>query len=538
MSVETFPVTPERAPAEPPHPPSGRFIPLRRSLPLTRATALTMIGALTAASLLLRLHGLHFFYWIDEGLSVGIASHPLRHIPSLLRQDGSPPLYYLLLHVWMGVRGHGEAATHELSLLFALLTIPASYWAGSSLFDRRTGLFCAVLAAGVPYLTAYAEETRMYALLALLAIIVAASFPHAFVYRRRRYLPVFAISLTACLYTHNWSLFLGMASVVAFGICLWRAPRTERRSLLLDGAIAYGAVALMYAPWLPTLAYQARHTGAPWDLPPVFWSLTQAVYLMVGGRGAAIAILLAGGSGLLALRALSPAQRRIQVAAVSLLILGFGTLLVAWVYAKISPAWAYRYLAVVVGPLILAWGLGLARGGRLGLVALALVACFWTLDPLATARVSKSNVAWVAAGTRAKLGPGSLVLSTQPEQVPTIAYYLPQVRRFGTTLGPVADPHVVDWRDALARLKRASRASVRSTLMPMVDSVPVGQRVLVVVPMNFPNTPLWMKLIKRDSNRWIRALEHTRSLRLVKEVSRGIYSSGVPVRGYLFVKRA
>jgi len=536
MSVETFPVTPERAPAEP-HRPLRRFMPLRRSLPLTRATALTILGALTVGSLLLRLHGLHFFYWVDEGLSVGIASHPLRHIPSLLRQDGSPPLYYLLLHVWMGVRGHGEAATHELSLLFGLLTVPATYWAGSSLFDRRTGLICAVLAAGAPYVSTYAEETRMYALLALLAIFVAASFLHAFVHRRRRYLPMFAVSLAACLYTHNWSLFLGVASVVAFGICLWQAPQTERRSLLLDGAITYGAVALMYAPWLPTLAYQAGHTGAPWDLPPVFWSLTQGAYSLVGGRGAAIAILLAGGSGLLALRALGPDQRRIQVAAISLLTLGFGTLLVAWAYSKITPAWADRYLAVIVGPLILAWGLGLARAGRLGLVALVLVACFWTLDPLPTARVAKSNVGWVAAGTRAKLTSGSLVLSTQPEQVPTLAYYLPRVRRFGTALGPTADPHVMDWRDALARLKRASRASVRGTLMPMVDSLPIGQRVLVVVPVNFPDTPTWMKLIKRDSNRWIGALERSRSMRLVKVVSRGIYSTGAPVRGYLFVKR-
>jgi mannosyltransferase len=535
MSVETFPVTPERAPAKPDGPRPSRFMPQRRSLPLTRATALTILAGLTLASLFLRLRGLHTFYWIDEGLSVGIASHPLRHIPSLLRQDGSPPLYYLLLHVWMGVRGHGEAATHELSLLFALLTIPASYWAASSLFDRRTGLICALLAAGAPYLSAYAEETRMYALLALLATIVAAAFLHAFVYRRRRYLPIFAISLAACLYTHNWSLFLGLASVVAFGICLWRAPQTERRALLLDGAIAYGAVALMYAPWLPTLVYQAQHTGAPWDLPPVIWSLTQGTYSLVGGRGAAVAILLAGGSGLLALRTLGPAQRRIQVAAISLLTLGFGTLLVAWAYSKITPAWADRYLAVIVGALILAWGLGLARAGRLGLVALALVACFWTLDPVPTARVAKSNVAWIAAGARAKLGSGALVLSTQPEQVPTIAYYLPMVRRFGTPLGPTPDPHVVDWRDALARLKGGS---VRATLMPMVDSLPVGQRVLLVVPVNFPTSPLWMRLIKRDSDRWTRALERSPSMRLVKMVSRGIYSAGVPVRGYLFVKRA
>ena len=33
-------------------------------------------------------------YWVDEGLSVGIADRPLLDIPGILRQDGSPPVSY------------------------------------------------------------------------------------------------------------------------------------------------------------------------------------------------------------------------------------------------------------------------------------------------------------------------------------------------------------------------------------------------------------------------------------------------------------
>jgi mannosyltransferase len=53
-------------------------------------------------------------YWIDEAITVGIASHEPGEIPSLLRQDGSPPLYYLLPHAWIAVAGTGEAATRSL----------------------------------------------------------------------------------------------------------------------------------------------------------------------------------------------------------------------------------------------------------------------------------------------------------------------------------------------------------------------------------------------------------------------------------------
>src|SRR5438046_2293569 len=80
-----------------PEPARGCRRPLTRDLVWVGACLL----ALTLGSLAIRTYAIHVHFWIDEGLSVGIASHPLSKIPALLRQDGSPPLYYLLLHVWM-----------------------------------------------------------------------------------------------------------------------------------------------------------------------------------------------------------------------------------------------------------------------------------------------------------------------------------------------------------------------------------------------------------------------------------------------------
>src|SRR3954447_13429879 len=94
---------------------------------------------LMAASLLLRSGRLAVGYWIDEGISVGIASHGAAQIPGVLGQDGSPPLYYLLLHEWIQIAGTGEAATRSLSLLFALAAVPAAWGAGAAVFDRRAG---------------------------------------------------------------------------------------------------------------------------------------------------------------------------------------------------------------------------------------------------------------------------------------------------------------------------------------------------------------------------------------------------------------
>lgn len=534
MSVESLPA-PDALKAPPEveeRAPSTRTV-VRRDARIVRWGVVAALVAMFLVSLWFRTRALHVYYWVDEGIAVGIASHPFSELPGLLRQDGSPPLYYALLKLWIGLFGDGEAATHVLSLIFALVMIPIAYWAGRSLFDRRTGLIGALLAALVPYMTAYAQETRMYALLAVLSLLVAASFVHVFVRRNRRYLPLFVLSLTASLYTHNWALFLALACAIAFLVCVWEF-RDERRALWRDGLIAGGCVLVLFAPWIPTLLFQARHTGAPWSLKPVLWNLSQGLYSLVGGRGSAVALLLAGGSGLAAIWQHPRIGSRLGLVVKVLFVLGIGTLVIAWLYSKTNAAWAVRYLAVILGPMLLLVALGLARARVLGLAALALVCCFWILDPVPTKLYWKSTVAVAAADVRTELGSNALVLSTQPEQVPDLAHYLPQVKHFGTPLGPVPDPHVMDWRNALERFKAASPTG---TLDSMLKSVTPGERVAIVTPVYSQSEPEWFTLISYYTSHWSGALWRNPTLHLLTVSVPHVNSSGLPVRIAVYVKR-
>src|SRR5829696_7948854 len=168
-----------------------------------------VLGGLMLLSILLRTRDFGIGFWIDEGLSVGIADRPLTDIPAALRLDGSPPLYYSLLHIWMAVFGSAETATHALSLLCAVLAVPAAWWAASGLFGRTAGLTAALLAATNPFLTHYAQETRMYALVALLGILACGTFGRAYVLAgtdasaarsaRRRWAGAFALALAALM---------------------------------------------------------------------------------------------------------------------------------------------------------------------------------------------------------------------------------------------------------------------------------------------------------------------------------------------------
>ncbi len=341
---------------------------------------------LTALSVTLRTGALDAGYWIDEAIAVGIASHDPGEIPGLLRQDGSPPLYYLLLHGWMTLVGDGEAATRALSLVFAAAAVPAAWWSG--------GRWAAAIVAVCPFLAYYAQEARMYTLVAVLSLVATAAFV-------RRRPVILVVALTLLLYTHTWGVFL----LAGFAVVALRR----------GGLGPLALVAALYLPWMPSLVAQAAHTGAPWSVPPsVLYLVPAAVAVAWRPRDE---LVLAGAAGLT----------------------------LAWLASQLEPAWSPRYLFVLFGPALLV----LAR--RPAWAVAPLLAALVLVGPVA----AKSNARAVAVSVAQSVRPGDLVVVTQPEQVPVLHRYLPAGVEYLTPLGHPADPSLTDWRDALPRLRRA-----------------------------------------------------------------------------------
>ena len=481
----------------------ARALPRLDPLRFGVASVVAIVGALVLISLYLRTRALGASLWMDEGLSIGIASQPFFDIPGILRQDGSPPLYYLALNLWMHVFGNGPGETQGLSVAFSLLAIPAGLWAGWSLFGRRAGLICAALGAFNPFLTIYAQETRMYSLMVVLSLLTCAAFLHVYVYRHRRYLPLFAILLAAMLYTHGWGIFVGAGTLLAAAVPLLGAE--DRRALLKDLVIGFGAAGVLYLPWLPTLLYQTAHTGAPWLNSPRFGAPIQISKGLLGGGTVTVAIVLAGGSGLAAVIA-GRTDERERTAIYTALAVGVATLAIAWFFSQVSPAWTTRYLGVALGPIFLLASLGLARAGKLGLVALAIILAIWAV-PKTTSLQNKSNVADLASAVDSRLQPGDLVITLQPEQHPLVNYHLRGGLQEATELGPVETKGVMDWRDAKEKLEAATPAR---NLTPLLDKLPRSRRVLLVHPVTSDisswDAP-WTQLIRRRAAQWGRAIE-------------------------------
>jgi 4-amino-4-deoxy-L-arabinose transferase-like glycosyltransferase len=458
----------------------ARAIDWLRRLDLPERRDRLVVAALVVLAFVLRVPNLGRAFWVDEGISVGISSHPLSQIPGVLRLDGSPPLWYFLLHVWIRLFGSSVDATHLLPLGISLLVIPVAYVCGRRLFGRPAGVAAAVLSATNPFLGWYATETRMYTLVVLLAMVALTCTVVAVRESSRRHLVGAVVAFAALVYTHDWSLYL---CAMTAAVLLVRAWQTHDRRLAL-GVIGAGVgVLVLYSPWLPTFIFQVQTTAAPWAVPPQIGDLFADPSSTLAGTLDVVVVPFMAVAVWYTHR-LRPRPDRFVTTVLG--TIGIGTALLGWLASQIEPSWTIRYLAVMLAPLLLALAGALASSFR-GRVAVAIIAVVLTLGsavgsllPNANARYAKSNVGAIAAAASSRLRPGDLVITAQTEQLAVLYYYLPEGLTYASPTGITTDPQVVDWRNIVRRLQRAN---VCRTLLPALRALPVGRAVLEINPL-------------------------------------------------------
>jgi hypothetical protein len=241
---------------------------------VTRKTLLAVAGVLLLATLL-RFHLLEAqSFWNDEGNSARLSE---RSIPAILEgtaSDVHPPLYYLLLRGWRELAGETEFGLRAFSAFAGVLSVAAAVAIARQVAKQpgprasgRTGypfrgkppavlIVAGLLAAVSPVLVYYSQETRMYALLALLALLSAWVLGLWLRTPQWRYGVAYVLLLAAGLYTHYFfpAIIAGQGLVVL----LWAAGRVVerpmRRVAVWAGMVLVAAA--LYLPWLPVFLRQ------------------------------------------------------------------------------------------------------------------------------------------------------------------------------------------------------------------------------------------------------------------------------------------
>lgn len=429
-----------------------------------------VVGGAVAAGVVLQLFSASDL-WRDEVLSVNIARLPLGDLGDALRHDGSPPLYYLVLHGWMEVVGEGDRAVRALSALFAIGTLPLLWVIGSQVGGRRSMVAKAaiVLAATSPHLVRYATEARMYAMVCFLAALGWIALRAALADPSWPRLAGVGAIAGALLLTHYWAFYLVVAVAVVLAFTAWRGGPDRRR----PAGRALVAVALgsaLFLPWLPSFLDQVSSTGTPWAAPSRPAQL--AVSLLEGsdptGEATLLGVLLAllVGLGVFGRATRDPWGVDLELRprpdvrpelAVLLVVLGLG---VVGGYLA-SVAFAPRYTAVVfpIVVLLAARGVAVLPGPYLRVGALAVVALVGLAASVNVSIADRTQVGELAGLVEASAAPGDLVLHCPDQLSPGVIRYLgPGFRH--RTYPPADDPTVVDWSDYEQRVDDADPAAV------------------------------------------------------------------------------
>jgi mannosyltransferase len=221
-----------------------------------RLVVLAALAGTVGLAVVLRVVQLgHDSLWVDEAFSARIAESGWGSLfdqaPSA---DPNPPLYYAVLHLWIGLFGDSEAALRSLSAVVGVLLVLVVYVLGRKLGGTGVGLAAAFLSAVSEFFVHYSQEARVYSLLALLAAASYYFFLRLLDGPSTGAIVGYVLATTVLLYAHTYGLFV-VAAQIGFALValLWRRqwiPWVGRRAFVPTLA----APIVLTVPWFVVFA--------------------------------------------------------------------------------------------------------------------------------------------------------------------------------------------------------------------------------------------------------------------------------------------
>jgi hypothetical protein len=424
--------------------------------------------------------------WLDEALTVDIARLPLHEIPNALRHDGAPPLYYYLLHFWIGLFGQSNLAVRSLSGVIAVLTLPVAFLCGLRFGGRAVAWTTVVLLASAPFAVYYATESRMYALVILLTGCGFLALQRAVTAPRVGNLVAVAVVTAALLYSQYWALYLVATVGLWLVVSVVRSPRAAQPRAALV-AVAVGCLA--FVPWLPSFIYQSKHTGTPWAIPSNFSAVVnavtgftdnQAAISQAGTNQGRLLAIIYFAMLALALFGVGLSDRLIELDLHSRPRARAATFVVAGtLFAAIAggiltdSAFSSRYAAVVFLPLLLLIALGtttlLSARVRVAVVTVAVLAgLVGSAQNVVTQRTQAPQVASVI---NAQAKPGDIIAFCPDQLGPSVYRLVEHPSQYDMITFPRdIGPQIVDWVDYGQEVGAASPAAFSALLIHKAGS--------------------------------------------------------------------
>jgi len=211
--------------------------------------------------------------WFDETVSLINAQMSVPNLIDATRADVHPPLYYLLLHVWLGVpvvgSQHPESWARFFSAVCSAGAVGLTYMLGVELLGSgMAGLLGALLVTFSPASVAQGQEARMYPLLGLLTFGALLLLRRALTRDSHGYWLAFGAVCALLPWVHYFGFFVLAALGLASLGYARRYPQGVLRTVLV-----LGVASLLFLPWVPNLLAQLAPSAGRFWRPPMSWGL-------------------------------------------------------------------------------------------------------------------------------------------------------------------------------------------------------------------------------------------------------------------------
>ena len=202
--------------------------------------------------------------WFDEIYSWNLSSDNLVSLIYRTASDIHPPLYYLLLKLWITIAGDTVFSMRLLSALFSSFSVFYIYALSRNILSRNESLIVIFFYAVSPLNLFYSQEVRMASMNLFLNVgavyylIRIIKTDDNSTGRNLRYHVFYLIFLLSAIYTHYIS-FAMLAAHMVFLIYKYRLNTGKYKRFILIYLITF----IFYIPWLNIMISQVSR-GQPW----------------------------------------------------------------------------------------------------------------------------------------------------------------------------------------------------------------------------------------------------------------------------------
>ncbi len=237
-----------------------------------------ILGLILVTGFLLRIYKLSSqSIWLDEAYSIYHSQQNFMHVISF--KDLSPPLYYVLLHFWIKLTGTSEFSVRLLSVFFGTASVFIIYLLGAHIFNKKVGLYSALLVSFSPLHIYFSQEARTYSLFFALTLLSMFFYSKLNKAASKWIIPGYLISTAFLIYSHLYALLIVLAqNLHQLIVNRFKLSREVKAWVLLQFIVF-----IFYIPRMIQLPGIISNQYHSWISRPSFLQLIYMIYNLFSG---------------------------------------------------------------------------------------------------------------------------------------------------------------------------------------------------------------------------------------------------------------